>query len=151
MADFTGDAITLASPYFNVLTLINPCFGGNVFTAGDRGAAGVPTAPGSFAITAGSPKNEVEALIPARGSLFFDLIINGVDGGEADPQSSQLYLTDADGSVTPQGSLTLTLPLYNYLSGAFYKINAVQTRANSHFVSISPPFFGPVQSGMAQG
>ena len=53
--------------------------------------------------------------------------------------------------MTPQGSLTLTLPLYNYLSGAFFKINAFQTKADSHFLSISPPYFGPVQSGMAQG
>ena len=151
MTNFTGDVSSLASHYFHVLTLINACFGANMFTAGDRGAAGVPNGSGSFAITAGSPKNEVQALIPKRGSLFFDLVINGVASGEADPQSSQLYLTDGDGAVTPQGSLTLTLPLYNYLSGAFFKINAFQTKADSHFLSISPPYFGPVQSGMAQG
>jgi len=151
MTNFTADVSALASHYFHVLTLINACFGANIFTAGDRGAAGVPNGAGSFAITAGSPKNEVQALIPKRGSLFFDLVINGVASGEADPQSSQMYLTDGDGAVTPQGSLTLTLPLYTYLSGAFFKINAVQTKANSKFLLISPPYFGPVQPGMAQG
>ena len=151
MTNFTTDVSALASHYFHVLTLINACFGANIFTAGDRGAAGVPNGSGSFAITAGSPKNEVQALIPKRGSLFFDLVINGVASGEADPQSSQFYLTDGDGAVTPQGSLTLTLPLYNYLSGAFFKISTVQKKANSHFVSISTPYFGPVQLGMAQG
>jgi lysozyme len=151
MTNFTSDVSALAAHYFHVLTLINACFGAGIFTAGDRGAAAVPNGAGSFAITAGSPKNEVQALIPKRGSLFFDLIIHSVSNGEADPQSSQLWLTDGDGTVTPQGSLTLTLPLYNYLSGAFYKINVIQTKANSHFLSISPPYFGPVQSGMAQG
>lgn len=151
MTNFTGDVASLAGHYFHVLTLINACFGANFFVDGNTGAAGTPNGPGSFAITAGSPKNEVQALLPERGSLFFDLIVNGVTSGEADPLSSQYYLADANGAVTSQGGLTLSLPLYNYLTGAFFKINAIQKRANPQFLTISPPYFGPVQSGMAQG
>ncbi len=150
MTNFTADVSSLASHYFHVLTLINACFGANIFTPGDRGAAGVPNGPGSFAITAGSPKNEVQALIPQRGSLFFDLIVNGIKNGDADTQSGGFYLTDGT-SVTSHGGLTLSLPLYNYLSGSFYKINSIQTKADPHFLSLSAPYFGPVQEGSAEG
>jgi lysozyme len=151
MTDFTGDVANLAGHYFHVLTLINACFGANFFTNGNTGAAGTPTAPGSFAITAGSPRDEVQALIPSRGSLFFDLIVNSISRGEADPESDQYYVTTGDGSVQLQGSLTLSLALENYLTGAFYRINAIQKKADPNFLTISAPFFGPVQSGMAQG
>ena len=71
MTDFTGNVSHLASHYFHVLTLVNACFGGNLFVNGNPGAAATPTGQGSFMITAGSPKNEVQALIPERRQPVF--------------------------------------------------------------------------------
>ncbi len=151
MTNFTSAVENLAPHFFHVLTLINACFGANIFTNGNPGAAITPNAPGSFVMTAGSPLNEVQALIPERGSLFFDLIINGVSRGEADPQSDQYIVTDGETTAQPDFSLTLSQPLQSYLTAAFYRINAIQKKANPQFLAISPPYFGPVQSGMAQG
>ena len=151
MAEFTDDVANLAAHYFHVLTLINACFGANVFPSGSTGAAASPTAPGSFVITAGSPNDEVQALIPSRGSLFFDLIVNSITQGEADPQSYQYYSSNQDGSVQSAGTLTLTLALDNYLTAAFYRINTIQKKTDPAFHAISPPYFGPVQEGVAQG
>ncbi|MEV8518977.1 GH25 family lysozyme [Dyella marensis] len=151
MTEFTGDVANLATHYFHVLTLINACFGANVFPSGSTGAAASPTAPGSFIITAGSPNDEVQALIPSRGSLFFDLVVNSITQGEADPQSYQYYSSNQDGSVQSAGTLTLTLALDSYLTAAFYRINAIQKKTDPAFHAISPPYFGPVQSGVAQG
>ncbi|WP_327195912.1 GH25 family lysozyme [Novosphingobium capsulatum] len=151
MTNFAVDVSSLAGHYFHILTLINACFSANFFPTGNNGVAGAPMGRGSFAITAGSPKNEAVALLPSRGSLFFDLIINGVQNGDADPLSYQYYVASGDGSVKPQNGLTLSLPMYNYLSGAFYKISTVQTKTNPKFIHISAPYFGSVQAGKADG
>ncbi|MGU3317454.1 GH25 family lysozyme [Sphingomonas sp. M6A6_1c] len=151
MTSFTNAVQHLAPHYFHVLTLINACFGANIFTLGNTGAAATPTAPGSFVMTAGSPQDEVQALIPKRGSLFFDLIINGVSRGEADPTASQYIVTDGTSTAQPDVTLTLSQPLQSYLTAAFFRINAIQKKANPHFLAISAPYLGPVQTGMAQG
>ena len=151
MTSFTNALQHLAPHYFHVLTLINACFGANIFTNGNPGAAMTPTAPGSFVMTAGSAQDEVQALLPKRGSLFFDLIINAVSRGEADPTAAQYIVTDGTSTSQPDVKLTLSQPLESYLTAAFFRINAIQRKANPHFLPISPPYFGPVQTGMAQG
>lgn len=151
MTNFTNALQHLAPHYFHVLTLINACFGANIFTLGNPGAAVTPTAPGSFVMTAGSTQDEVQALIPRRGSLFFDLIINGVSRGEADPTGSQYIVTDGTSVAQPDITLTLSQPLQSYLTASFFRINAIQKKANPGFLAISAPYFGPVQTGMAQG
>ena len=151
MSDFTSDVSKLSSQYFHVLSLVNACFGANVFTSGNTGSAAAPNGPGSFVITAGSPKDEAISLIPERGSLFFDLIVNGINTGQADTQSAQYWFSDGAGSVKSGGGLTLTLPLYGYLAGEFFKISNIQRKSYPQFTTISKPYFGPVQPGMAQG
>lgn len=151
MTSFTNAVQHLAPHYFHVLTLVNACFGANIFTVGNPGAAATPTAPGSFVMTAGSTRDEVQSLIPERGSLFFDLLINGVSRGEADPTAYQYIVTDGSSAVQSNFTLTLSQPLQSFLTAAFFRINAIQKRANPHFLAISPPYFGPVQTGMAQG
>lgn len=151
MTSFTNAVQHLAPHYFHVLTLINTCFGANIFTLGNPGAAATPTAPGSFVMTAGSTQDEVQALLPKRGSLFFDLIINAVSRGEADPTAGQYLVTDGNSTAQPDVSLTLSQPLQSFLTAAFFRINTIQRKANPRFLAISPPFFGPVQNGMAQG
>ncbi len=151
MANFAGDLKSLAPHYFHILTLINACFGANIFPDGPTGAGVDPSQPGAFIITAGSPLNEVQALLPPRGSLFFDLIINGIRNGEADRDSASYYVTSGDDASQKSDSLTLVLPLDAFLTGAFHRINTVQTSANPEFLTLSPPYLGPAQDGMAKG
>jgi lysozyme len=156
MRDFASRVVDLAPHYYHVLTLINACYGGNVFAKAMTGAADTPDGPGSYVITAGPPTNEVMALIPDRGSLFFDLIINAIRQGEADPDAYEdilsTYVTTGDSLHKSTGSLTESFTLPGYLARKYRVIKQAQRKANPSF-DISDPYGGPLQKGpeMAKG
>ncbi|AVG40451.1 GH25 family lysozyme [Achromobacter insolitus] len=152
MQEFASAVEALASRYFHVLTLVNACYGGNFFTSGKPG--GNPDTfvqRGSYALTAGSSDDFVLSLIPKRGSIFFDLIIEGVSTGEADPLYWEAYsVIGNDGEKVQQKGLTRTLALTTYLSSSYAKITRLNSRANPKF-SLSAPWIGPAQHGTALG
>lgn len=152
MQEFASDIENLASRYFHVLTLINACYGGGFFRDGSPGGnADAFGKPGSYAITAGSANDLVPSLDPARGSVFFDLLIEGITQGTADPLYWDAYsLVSADGSKVQQSGLTRTLALTNYLTSAYIRI--VRERASTDpGLRLSDPWIGPAQSGIALG
>ena len=161
MEDFYSDIKALAGTNtpasrarsaYHVITLVNACYGGAIFTDGKPG--GNPDdfpSPGSYAITAGNDKTEVPSLIQNRGSLFFDLVIEGVTSGYADPLYWDAYKTvDSSGTPSDPHGLTRSLALVEFLTGNFDKIK----RDRSHSadpLTLSAPWFGPAQSDVARG
>lgn len=152
MQEFASAVEALAARYFHVLTLVNACYGGNFFTSGKPG--GNPDTfvqRGSYALTAGSSDDFVLSLIPKRGSIFFDLIIEGVSTGEADPLYWEAYsVIGDDGERVQQKGLTRTLALTTYLSSSYAKIVRLNSKADSKF-NLSAPWIGPAQQGIAFG
>jgi len=152
MQEFATDVENLAGRYFHVLTLINACYGGGFFREGSLG--GNPDAfakPGSYAITAGSANDLVPALDSSRGSVFFDLLIDGVTQGVADPLYWDAYSTvSIDGSKVQQSGLTRTSALTTYLTSAYTRIAHERASSDPNF-NLSDPWIGPAQSGVALG
>lgn len=152
MQEFASAVEALATRYFHVLTLVNACYGGNFFTNGKAG--GNPDTfvkRGSYALTAGSSDDFVLSLDPSRGSLFFDLIIEGVSNGEADPLYWEAYsVVGDDGEKIQQQGLTRTLALTTYLSSSYARITRLKSKNNPGF-SLSAPWIGPAQAGTALG
>lgn len=137
---------------FHVLTLINACFGGEVFTNGQTG--GNPDdfpSPGSYAITAGDDHHEVPSLIQDRGSLFFDLVIDGVTSGKADPLYWDSYKTVGDsGTPSDPHGLTRIGSLNTFLTGTYAKIAKERNKLPDPIV-LSAPWLGPAQLDVARG
>jgi GH25 family lysozyme M1 (1,4-beta-N-acetylmuramidase) len=148
----TNTSESRARSAFHVITLVNACFGGEIFTNGKPGgnADDFPN-PGSYAITAGDDKHEVPSLIQDRGSLFFDLVIEGVTSGYADLQYWDAYKTvDSSGTPSDPHGLTRSLALVDFLTGNYAKI--VRDRSHSaEPLILSAPWFGPAQSDVARG
>jgi lysozyme len=161
MEDFYSDIKALAGTNaedsrarsaFHVITLINACYGGEIFTEGKSGgnADDFPK-PGSYAITAGDDKHEVPSLIEKRGSLFFDLLIQGVTSGYADPLYWDAYKTvDSSGTPSDPHGLTRSLALVGFLTGTYAKIARERSDAGKP-LTLSAPWFGPAQSDVARG
>jgi lysozyme len=141
----------LSESYFHVLTLINACFGGNFYLLNSKpGNADSISDPGSYAITAGDEGNEVYALNPARGSVFFDNLINAVTRGDADIDLSQNYQRQSgDGEVIRTG-YTRTMMLASYLTRVFGHVN-VDIKSAGKNLKLSMPWFGPAQTEYARG
>jgi lysozyme len=152
-----ADAVRkLSSNYFHVLTLINACYGGSFFgTSAGGGNANAFTDRGSYGMTAGPSDDEVLSLVPSRGSLFFDVLINGVTRGVADPLYWQTVRVDGEGNTLAAASaspgLTRTASLSDYLISVFQGINHVRYKSNHTARKISNPWLGPIQEGVAAG
>jgi lysozyme len=156
MDEFSNNLKRLAPLYFQVLTLINACYGGNVFVSVGTAGAGdpdTPYLPGSWAITAGDEQKQVPALIPGRGSVFFDLLIDGVDRGVADPLWWAIN-GPFDGAGNPlfQEGLTRMGALRTYLASAYGRIDQLRQHLNPPPGEILRTLWsGPIQSNAARG
>ncbi|MDR5766154.1 MULTISPECIES: GH25 family lysozyme [unclassified Caballeronia] len=152
MQDLALRIENLAERYFHVLTLINACYGAGFFLRGVPG--GNPDSfnkPGSLAITAGSKDDLVPSLNPARGSLFFDLLISGVSNGTADTRFRDAFgAVSGDGTKIQQGGLTRSLELVGYLTSSYLRIVNDRRRSNASF-ELSDPWLGTAQAGIALG
>lgn len=136
---------------FHLVTLVNACYGGHFFgTALSGGAENNFKAPGSWGITAGNDKMEVPSLIEGRGSLFFDLLIEGVTSGKVDEQYFNIYKIDKTGSRIESHGLTRLGPLASYLNGNYDVISSIQSRPGKP-LELSAPWAGPVEDDYAQG
>jgi len=153
MDEFSSDVDQLAKNYFQILTLINACYGGNIFTMTMSGGnADTTTSPGSYAITAGDNQHEVPALLPQRGSLFFDLIVDGVRRGVADTSYWEFFAAfDEKGRPIKRDGLTRTGALGNYLASAYAKINQLRPHVDLGFKTLATPWIGPAEKDVAQG
>jgi GH25 family lysozyme M1 (1,4-beta-N-acetylmuramidase) len=152
MKNFSGDVQELAKQYFHVLTLINACYGGSFFTsAAPGGNPAAPELPGSYAITAGSARDETRSLDINRGSLFFDLVIEGIKKGIADREYWVWHQVNEGGNVTALNGLTRTQPLSTFLTDAYDSINKNLSRTNMDFQKLSKPWIGAAQTGVAEG
>lgn len=153
MQEFASDVEALARRYFHVLTLINACYGGSFFTDGSPGGnADAFEKPGSYAITAGSSDDVVPALDPKRGSVFFDLLIQGISQGTADPLYWDAYsvVLGEDASKEQKSGLTRTLALTNYLTSTYARIVRERRPSDPTFI-LSDPWIGAAQKGIAEG
>jgi lysozyme len=152
MQDFAGEIENLAPRYFHVLTLINTCFGGNFFL--NHSGGGNPDIfkkPGSYAITAGTSNDQVLSLDPKRGSLFFDLLIEGIARGSADPFYWDAYrAVTGDGKTAISHGVVRTGMLHSFLTSSYAKIVLERTRNFPDF-KLSDPWIGVAQAGIAWG
>jgi len=145
MGTLTTAVKVLAGRYFHVLTLLNACHGAGFFSGGAAGNAANVYGPGSHGITAGSRTDIVPALDPARGSLFFDLIIDGVIRGKADPHYADFAESvGLDGTSLGRETVARTAALALYLTSAYDKIRRQRKRSDPGF-QLSPPYMGAVQ------
>ncbi|MDX7951479.1 GH25 family lysozyme [Lichenihabitans sp. Uapishka_5] len=148
----SGYIQALASRYFHVLTLINACYGGSFFglasTGGSPNKVGLS---GSYAITAGPKEEEVPALIPSRGSVFFDLIVDGVTRGVADRSYWDFFAsTDEQGNLIRKFGLTRTGSLEDYLTSAYDRLDKMRS-GDKNFRPLVSSWLGPAQEGVARG
>jgi GH25 family lysozyme M1 (1,4-beta-N-acetylmuramidase) len=152
MQEFAAAVEILAKRYFHVLTLINACYGGGFFKDGVPGGnADSFTERGSYAITAGSKKDPVPSLIEKRGSLFFDLLIEGVTRGKADPLYWDVYSTVSEnGTTVEQRGVTRTNALSTYLISTYARIVHDRSSSDPNF-HLSSPWIGPTQKDVALG
>lgn len=85
---------------FQVLALINACYGAGVFQSADAGGNPfITSSRGAHAMTAGSP-DELVWSRPGQnsGSIFFDAIIRGINSGDAD-KSNHVLLANERGET----------------------------------------------------
>ena len=151
MYRLTENLDLLSKKYFHVLTLVNACFGGGVFTIVSAGGnADAFTKPGSYAITAGDEANEVFSLNHARGSVFFDNIITGVTRGDADLDKSGSYRRQTGEGEIIRTGYTRTMMLASYLTRVFENVNK-DLKKDDKNLQISEPWFGPAQKNYARG
>jgi lysozyme len=129
----------LANVSFHVLTLINACYGGNVFAyAFSGGNLSDSFSPGAHALTAGADNQLVYSLGgPSDGSIFFDNIIQGIKSGQADPD----YPIVVVGNIKQSGGVVRLGALNNYLEKRIEELNS----ANPHPITpYSIPWIGPI-------
>lgn len=151
MDDLASNVEALAGRYFHVLTLINACYGAGFFKSGSAGNADAFSEPGSYAITAGARNDIVAAIDPSRGSLFFDLIIEGVTQGKADPLYWEAYeMVGLDGVPVLKKGLTRTQALSTFLTSSYARIRRQRTRFDANF-KLGNPWIGSAQKGDAPG
>ncbi len=88
----------IAGENYQVLALINACFGGSLLgIAQGGGNIFDPSSYGAHALTAGAPNELVWSLgTSGSGSIFFDDLINGIRSGAADPDY-HITLVDSSG------------------------------------------------------
>jgi GH25 family lysozyme M1 (1,4-beta-N-acetylmuramidase) len=145
MKTFADSVVGLAPHYFHVLTLINACYGANFF-AGAAPRAGDPDGwnePGAYAVTAGDTKTTVPSLDESRGSLFFDLLISGIQAGVADEEYFRYFaLYGSNGELLQRYGIARTGAVENYLSTAFERINRDHLGKDKQFERLSHPWIG---------
>lgn len=132
----------LGSRNYQVLALINACFGGDMFgSAQSGGNPFVSNAPGAHAITAGAA-NELVWALPGdhSGSIFFDSLIDGIRSGKAD-KTNHLVVSDRDGKsyIIPVPIIRLG-NLVGYLTETIQDLGVNKATGKPY----SPPWFGPV-------
>lgn len=151
MSRLTETLDFLSGKYFHILTLVNACFGGGVYTIVNGGGnADAFTKPGSYAITAGDEANEVFSLKSSRGSVFFDNIITAVTRGDADLDKSGSYMRQSGEGETVRTGYTRTMMLASYLTRVFENVNK-DLKKDGNDLQISEPWFGPAQKKYARG
>jgi len=147
-----GDYLeSLSGEYFHVLTMVNACFSGGIFSySAGGGSANEYILPGAYAITAGDKANEVYSLDEKQGSVFFDRFIYGVTRGEADDLLSQEWELQGNTKASLKIGIVRTAVLSDYIGNEFYKVNK-SLRRNGEILQLRLPWIGPTQDGNARG
>lgn len=147
MSAFSANVQGLATKYFHVLSLINACYGGNFFISAMSG--GDPNGwneAGAYALTAGDLKTTVPSINQAWGSVFFDLLIGGVQTGEADDEYFRYFATYGEnGEPLQQDGIARTGAVETFLSTAYDRINHDRQGKQAGFEPLSHPFIGLAQ------
>ncbi|MBB3386856.1 MULTISPECIES: GH25 family lysozyme [unclassified Rhizobium] len=139
----------LSSTNFSSVALINACYGGDIFGTSYGGAnPDAPGKPGGWALTAGAADDLVWSSGKSNaGSIFYDLMIDGIKTGKADPFYGQ-KVVDREAHVVRQESLVRLGQLNGYLTGEIENLgmNPKTSRPYSY------PNIGVLQNrGTAQG
>lgn len=108
----------LGSANFSSIALINACYGGDIFGTSYGGAnPDAPGKPGGWALTAGAADDLVwSSGKAAAGSIFYDLMIDGIRTGKADPFYGQ-QIVNKEAQVIRRESLVRLGQLNGYLTG----------------------------------
>jgi GH25 family lysozyme M1 (1,4-beta-N-acetylmuramidase) len=135
----------LAKNTYHFLALINACYGGDLFSLALPGGSEFESSmKGAYAITAGPNDQVVYAAKDGQGSLFFEMIINGITTGDADHDAQDATL-GAPNSIASLKGLVRLGALDGYLattmakyigSGAAVAGNGIQ----HHWVGPVEPF-----------
>jgi GH25 family lysozyme M1 (1,4-beta-N-acetylmuramidase) len=111
----------LAKNTYHFLALINACYGGDVFgLATGGGSEFEPAMRGAYAITAGPKDQVVYAAKNGQGSLFFEMILNGITTGDADHDAQNATL-GVPGSIQSLKGLVRLGAINGYLSTTMAK------------------------------
>ncbi|WP_084596158.1 GH25 family lysozyme [Pseudomonas massiliensis] len=151
MSELSNSLRALSHKYFHVLTLINACFGGGIFSTGEIG--GNPdafTKPGSYGIAAGDDKTVVYSLNPAQGSVFVDALIDGIASGKADTKYGTSYVVSAGDNRQITAGITRTNRLFNYITDIYADVNQ-RLAQGSENIRLSEPWIGSTQNDIARG
>jgi GH25 family lysozyme M1 (1,4-beta-N-acetylmuramidase) len=143
LSDLNDSLRDLSRLSFQVLALINACFGGDVFKSGNPGGnMYVTNQRGAHALTAGGPNDLVWALDENSGSIFFDSLIEGVTTGNAD--TSMQAISDGRGRryLVPRTLIRLGR-LEGYLTE---KVEEIGTHPTTH-ARLATPYAGPINDG----
>ncbi|PDS27421.1 hypothetical protein CO650_31880 [Rhizobium phaseoli] len=107
----------LASVNFSSVALINACYGGDIFGISYGGAnPDAPGKPGGWALTAGARDELVWSLgTKGTGSIFYDLLIDGIRSGKADPLYGQ-KIVDKYGQIVRREALVRLGQLNGFLT-----------------------------------
>lgn len=151
MSELSGSLHNLSDKYFHILTLINACYGGELFSEGTPG--GNPdafTKPGSYGITAGDDRTEVYSLNPTQGSVFVDALIDGVKSGKADVRYRTSYVINGGDGRQITAGITRTNRLFMYITDVYADVNQKLAQSNEH-VQLVEPWLGSTQKEIARG
>jgi lysozyme len=135
----------LAKNTYHFLALINACYGGDLFSLVIPGGSDFePSMRGAYAITAGPNDAVVYAAKDGKGSLFFEMIINGVTTGDADHDAQNATL-GVPGSVQSLKGLVRLGALDGYLATTMTKyidsgVVTAESGLQHHWVGPVEPF-----------
>ncbi len=111
----------LAKNTYHFLALINACYGGDVFGFQMAGGSEFELdSRGAYAITAGPRDKVVYSAKDGQGSLFFQMIIDGVKSGDADHEAQSATL-GKEGSIEAYSGVVRLGALDGYLSATMIK------------------------------
>ena len=144
MKQFGEDIEKNASRYFHVLTLINACYGGNIYGASNSGGyAGNYRERGSIAITAGSDRTSSFSIDDKLGSFFFSTLIQGVETGYADRDFNAEI--NRSGQTIGWGGLTQIPQLVDYMAARVAEVNRQNIPFNGKVLKVDNPWVGPIE------
>jgi len=119
MADMVPKLKNLASKSFHFVALFGSCYSGGIFASQSPGGSNdwYPKAPGAHAVSSTPHDDLAYALGDAKGSIFFDSLIEGVRSGQGDLLSAG-WIAGSDGDLHRIGGGIVRLgSLMSFISG----------------------------------